>query len=371
MRHLAGPSSSCRKAPKPLPHGRGSVQPIASTEPRASASGTELLSTRAAKAALTIVIGVALLLSFPLAGQAPPSGKAWTPSRTPDGQPDLQGFWSNATLTPLERPAAVAGREFYTEQEQAENEKRALQPRTAESAGTVAHYDFAQFGLDPAQAKRASSRRTSLIVGPDGKIPPLTPEAQKRAAERAAARKLSGAFDGPETRSLSERCIFMTEGPPMLPKAYNSNLQFQQGPGYVAILQEEIHDVRIIPLDGRPHVGPKIRLWMGDSRGRWEGNTLVVDTTNFTARTNFSGSSENLHVIERFTRIDADTILYQFRLEDPATWARPWSAELAFTRIEGPIYEFACHEGNYGMANILRGARAQEQAAEEAAKAKQ
>ena len=156
----------------------------------------------------------------------------------------------------------------------------------------------------------------------------------------------------------------------MLPEAYNANLQIQQGPGYVAILQEEIHDVRIIPLDGRPHVGPKIRLWMGDPRGRWEGNTLVVDTTNFTDRTNFRGSSENLHVVERFTRAGEDTILYEFTVEDPATWARPWKAELPMVKTQGPIFEYACHEGNYGMANILRGARAQEQAAEEAAKAK-
>jgi hypothetical protein len=308
-------------------------------------------------------------------GQAPPSAtlkasaKTWSQSRTPDGQPDLQGVWSNATLTPLERPAALAGRELLTEQEQAQNEK-ALQPRTKASAGTEAHYDFLQYGLDPLQAKRATSRRTSLIVDPpDGRIPPLTPEAKKRAAARAEARKRSGPFDGPESRSLSERCILMPgEGPPMLPEAYNSNIQFQQGPGYVAILQEEIHDARIIPLDGRPHLGPNIRQLMGDSRGRWEGNTLVVDTTNFTDETNFRGSSENLHVVERFTRVDEDTILYEFTVEDPTTWTRPWKAELSMVKTKGPIFEFACHEGNYGLANNLSGARAQEKAAEEAAK---
>jgi hypothetical protein len=198
----------------------------------------------------------------------------------------------------------------------------------------------------------------------------LTEQARKRAAERAEARKRVGPFDGPETRPLGERCIFMTEGPPMLPEAYNSNMQIQQGPGYVAILQEEIHDVRIIPLDGRPHVGPKIREYMGDSRGHWEGETLVVDTTNFTDRTNFRGSSENLHVIERFRRVDEETILYQFTVEDPSTWDRPWTAELPITKIQGPLYEFACHEGNYGMANTLRGAREAEKAAAEAAKGK-
>ena len=146
----------------------------------------------------------------------------------------------------------------------------------------------------------------------------------------------------------------------MLPEAYNSNLQFQQGPGYVAILQEEIHDVRIIPLDGRAHVGPHIRQYMGDSRGRWEGDTLVVDTTNFTDKTRFMGSTESLHVVERFTMLDADTILYRFTVEDPATWVRPWTAELPMTRIQGPLYEFACHEGNYGLANTLSAARAEE-----------
>ena len=152
----------------------------------------------------------------------------------------------------------------------------------------------------------------------------------------------------------------------MLPEAYNSNIQFQQGHGYVAILQEEIHDVRIIPLDGRPHLGPNIRQLMGDSRGRWEGDTLVVDTTNFTDKTNFRGSSENLHVVERFTRVDDDIILYEFTVEDPTTWTRPWKAELSMVKTKGPIFEFACHEGNYGLANNLSGARAQEKAAEEA-----
>jgi hypothetical protein len=294
--------------------------------------------------------------------------KTWSQPRTPDGQPDLQGVWSNASLTPLERPAALAGKEFFTEKEQQEKEK-ALKPRERASAGTEAHYDFLQYGLDPLQAKRALNMRTSLIVDPpDGRIPPLTPEAQKRAAARAEARKKSGPYDGPENRSLSERCIWMGgEGPPMLPEAYNANLQIQQGPGYVAILQEEIHDTRIIPLDGRPHLGPNIRQLMGDSRGHWEGNTLVVDTTNFTDRTNFQGSSENLHVVERFTRVDEDTILYQFTVEDPATWARPWKAELPMVKTKGPIFEFACHEGNYGLADTLSGARATEKAAAEAA----
>ena len=298
---------------------------------------------------------------------APPkaSAKAWSLQHTPDGQPDLEGYWSNVTITPLERPADLAGKEFLTEQELADREKKAETPRTAEQiAGTIAHYDFAQYGLDITQTKHARNLRTSLIVDPpDGRIPPLTAEAQKRAAERAEARKKIGPYDGPESRALGERCIYnATEGPPMLPPAYNANLQIQQGPGYVAIMQEEIHDIRVIPLDGRPHLGPNIRQYLGDSRGHWEGNTLVVDTTNFNDRTNFRGSSETLHVIERFTRVDADTILYEFTVEDPATWARPWKAELPMSKIQGPIYEYACHEGNYDMINNLSAARAREKA---------
>ena len=320
--------------------------------------------SRSNKSPQTLVV---LLLLAAVAASAQNTGKAWIQPRTPDGQPDLQGYWSNVTLTPLERPAEMAGKEFLTNEEVAAAEKRAETPRSAEEiAGTIAHYDFHQYGLDRTQTSHALSRRTSLIVDPpDGKVPPLTPEAKKRAAERAEARKRMGPYDGPESRPLGERCIWMaTEGPPMLPPAYNANLQIQQGPGYVAILQEEIHDVRIIPLDGRPHLGPNIRQYLGDPRGHWEGNTLVVDTTNFNDRTNFRGSSENLHVLERFTRLDEDTILYQFTIDDPSTWTRSWTAELPMTKIKGPIYEFACHEGNYDMVNNLSAARAKEKADE-------
>jgi len=314
------------------------------------------------------VIALVLVCAGAAPGQV--ATKGWT-QRTPDGQPDLEGYWSNVTITPLERPAEMAGKEFLTEQELAEKEKKAEIPRSAEEiAGTIVHYDFHQYGLDRTQTKHGLNLRTSLIVDPpDGKIPPLTPEARKRAAARAEEQKKRGPYDGPESRGLGERCIWnVTTGPPMLPPAYNANLQIQQGPGYVAILQEEIHDVRIIPLDGRPHLGPNIRQYLGDSRGRWEGNTLVVDTTNFNDRTNFRGSSESLHVIERFTRVDADTILYEFTVEDPTTWTRPWKAELPMAKIQGPIYEYACHEGNFDMVNNLTQARALEKAAEDAAK---
>jgi hypothetical protein len=298
---------------------------------------------------------------------AAPATNSWTPPRMPDGHPDLQGTWTNATNAPLERPQNLGAKEFYTEAEAAQREKEAAQPLGPRQtqAGTVAdvHYDVSQFGLDRTQSKAGSSRRTSLIVGPEGRLPAMLPEAQKRNADRTAYNR-AHQFDGPENRSLSERCILWpNEGPPMLPEGYNSNLQIVQGPGYVAIMQEMIHDVRIIPIDGRPHLPPSIRQWMGDSRGRWEGDTLVVDTTNFTAQTAYRGSSENLHVIERFTRTDADTVLYEFTVEDPATWAKPWKAELPMTKIAGPIFEYACSEGNYGLPNILSGARSEEKKA--------
>ena len=296
------------------------------------------------------------------AASAPP---AWTPPRTPDGRPDLQGIWTNATITPLERPRELGAKEYYTEEEAAEYRKKALVPLpTAERGGTEAHYEFTQFGLDRSQAQIAFSMRTSMIVGPEGRVPPLTQEAQQRNAERAARNK-GHEFDGPENRTIQERCIVWgNEGPPMLPPGYNSFLQIVQTPASVAIMQEMIHDVRIIPLDGRPHAPANVRRWLGDSRGRWEGDTLVVDTTNFTDQTNFRGSRENLHVVERFTRVDDGTIRYQFTVDDPTTWAKAWSGELPLVKDKGPIYEYACHEGNYGLANNLRGARAKEKADE-------
>jgi len=313
------------------------------------------------------------------AAKASGTPAAWTSPHTADGVPDLQGVWTNASSVPLERPKELGAKEFYTDEEAARREKaaaeqaeRALGGRQTEP-GTVAdvHYDLSQYGLGRGQSKTAESKRTSLIVGPDGQIPPLLPEAQKRQATRQAANR-GHQWDGPENRSLSERCILWpNEGPPMLPVGYNGNLQIVQGAGYVAIEQEMIHDVRVIPTDGRPHAPASIHLLMGDSRGHWEGNTLVVDTTNFTDRTAFRGSGEKLHVIERFTRADDNTLRYEFTVEDPTAWARPWSAEILMAKGDGPVYEYACQEGNYGMANILSGARATERkAAEEAAAAK-
>ena len=320
-------------------------------------------------------LAAVLLASVPLAGQAfkpaakSTEAKTWTPPKTADGQPDLQGVWSNALSTPLERPNALGAKEFYTPEELAQREARGAQggrggARAAEP-GTVGdvHYDVSQFGLDRAHSKQATSMRTSLIVGPDGKVPTLLPEAQKRAADRAALNR-GHQFDGPENRGLSERCItWPNEGPPMLSPGYNSNLQIVQGAGYVAIMQEMIHDVRVIPLDNRPHLASGVRQWFGDSRGHWEGNTLVVDTTNFTDRFPFHGSSDKLHVVERFTRTAEDTITYQFTVNDPTTWDKPWTAEIPWVKNDALVFEYACQEGNYGMANVLSGARATEKEA--------
>jgi hypothetical protein len=328
-------------------------------------------------------VTAAVLLPLPLAGQtasttstpAKPAAPAarWTPPRTPDGQPDLQGMWTNATYTPLQRPVELGTKAFYTEQELAQIEKRRLaQAAQSTAPGTTAdvHYDFDQYGLDRSQGVVVPNTRTSLVVDPpDGRIPPVTPEGQRRAAARAEARRqMGGPFDGPENRGLPERCIIWNAGPPILPIGYNSDYQIVQNADYVMILTEMIHDVRIVPLDGRPPLPQGLRQLMGSSRGHWEGNTLVVETTHFTDRNPFQGSSENMRVTERFTRTASDMLKYEFTVNDPDTWAIPWSAEIPMKSIAGPIFEYACHEGNYGLANNLSGARAAEKAAEEAAR---
>jgi hypothetical protein len=274
-------------------------------------------------------------------------------------------------MTPLERPAELGDKAFFTEAEMRQYEREALQTANADRRDGGVEADvgraYNEFWRDRGPA--VYTRRTSLVSDPpDGKIPPLTPQAQKRAADLAAARRLRPA-DGPEDRPLAERCLlWAVAGPPMLPGGYNSNYQIIQTPGYVMILIEMIHDARIIPLDGRPHLSQNIRHWLGDSRGRWEGNTLVVDTTNFTTKTAFRGASEKMHLVERFTRVDEDTILYQFTVNDPTSFTKPWSAEVPMRKTEGPIFEYACHEGNYGLTNVLTGARAEEEAAKKQSK---
>jgi hypothetical protein len=333
-------------------------------------SARSLVST----AALAAMVVVLLWAQVPLAAQSPApaakaatAGKAWTMPRTPDGKPDLQGIWSNATLTPLERPKNLGTKEFYTDQEFADLAKRVRAGDVGAEADLGAannqelRYDLSLYGFDITKATFASNKRTSLIVGPEGVVPPMLPEARKRNAERAAKNK-GHEFDSYENRPLQERCIIMgQERIPMLPGVNDNNeLQIVQGPGYVTMLHEIDHSTRAIPTDGRPHIPQSIRQWQGDSVSHWEGNTLVVDTTNFTSLFPFRGSGEKLHLVERFTRTAEDTLMYRFTVEDPETWDKPWTAEMPLTKTKGPVFEWACHEGNSELPTILRGARVAE-----------
>ncbi len=314
----------------------------------------------------TVAVGTGLFATMAVAQQGaaqkpapkPASAKSSNIPRTADGKPDLSGVFSSAQSIPVVRPANLGEKEFYTPDEL--EAAKAARRRGAAEVGV--HYDNSQFGLTAGQAKTVSTLRTSVITGPEGKLPALTPEAAKIVANRRATNQ-EHQWDGPETRPLAERCItWGFEGPPMMPVGYNSNLQIVQGAGYVAIVQEMIHDTRVIPTDGRPFSESKIPQWMGESRGHWDGDTLVVETTNFTTRTAIqqTPTSDALKVTERFSRLDADTVLYQFTVDDPKTWVKPWSGEYTMTKIDSPVYEYACHEGNYGMANNLSGARAME-----------
>jgi hypothetical protein len=283
--------------------------------------------------------------------------------RTPDGKPDMQGYWTNQTFTPVERPADLKGKEFFTAEEAQAWAKRGLD-RLADQDDTVPHYDDTIWMLEG--YPKGAMLRTSIVTDPpDGRIPPVNAEGQKRAQQRAAARKQQGdAFASAQNRGISERCIYWGhQGPPLMPTGYNSNLQIWQEPNHFVVIPEMMPMARVIPLDQRPHLGAAIRPLQGDARGRWEGDTMVVETTNISDRTAFRGSSENLKVVERFTLTSPDKIRYQFTVEDRSTWDRPWSGEYEMTRIEGPLYEYACHEGNYGIVNILNGARKAEAAA--------
>ena len=326
-----------------------------------------------------LLIAAAILTAVPLSTWAQTATVgSWAAPRTPDGHPDLQGLWTTQTFTPLQRPERFAGREFLTEQEMLELTKLVSQEGVDPLAGTLlavgddernqrvkqvdpTHYNNAVWLATP-QPKALSSRRTSLIVDPpDGRLPPLTPEGQKRAAARRAANN----FDGYENRPLQERCVVWThEGPPMLPPPYNDVLQILQTPGYVVVHRElKTNLIRMIPTDGRPQLSDGIRQWAGNSVGKWEGDTLVVETANYNDKVAIQGSSAGLHVVERFTRVAPDRILYRFTVDDPTTWTRPWSAEVPMLRTEGRPYEYGCHEGNYGVVNILKGARAADQKA--------
>jgi len=317
------------------------------------------------KSIFAFAVAVGLVVPVALVGQTKKL------PRTADGHPDLQGIWDYRSATPLERPKQFTGKEFMTAAEVAEYEQRALEredgrppddPRTEQSVHPAWWLDYGKTVV--------KTRRTSLIVDPpNGRIPEQTEEGKARAAARRAAAQTHGSADSYENRGLFERCL--TRGVPdgMLPGPYNNNLQIYQTPGYVVLFTEMIHDARIVPMDGRPHDSSGVRRWMGDSIGRWDGDTLVIDTINFTDKTSFRGSGEKLHLVERFTRADADTLEYRFTVEDPTTWTRPWTVAYPMVKTEGPIFEYACHEGNYGLADILSGARAEERlAAETAAK---
>jgi len=318
--------------------------------------------------ATVIAIIAVVLLAPPTSAQAQaPAAKAGTVPRTADGKPDLQGIWSDNTLTPLERPKKLGSKEFYTDQEYADLTKRAKAGDVGEEGELGAarqqavRYDLELYGFDPSKLRFAPTKRTSLIIGPEGAVPPMLPSARERNAERAAKDK-GHEFDSYKNRPLQERCILMgQERIPMLPGANEGNLlQIVQGPGYVTLLHEIDHSTRVIPTDGRPHIPQNIRQYQGDSVGHWEGDTLVVDTTNFTNLTAFRGSGEKLHLIERFTRTADDMLMYQFTVEDPTTWAKPWTVEIPWTKTKGPVYEWACHEGNTMISTILKGARVAE-----------
>jgi hypothetical protein len=321
-----------------------------------------------ATCASSLVLTAVLLA--PATGQIPASKPATALPRTPDGRPNLEGIWTNNTLTPLERPADFRDTPTLTEQAAAAYEKQVVTGRNRDRRDGDAEVDVGRaynelfFDQGARLARIGGTIRSSIIVDPpDGRIPPLTPEAQKRVDAAREHARLHPA-DRAQDRSLTERCVFWaTAGPPMLPGPYNNTYQIYQTAEHVAILSEMIHETRVIPLDGRPHVAGAVRKWTGDSRGHWEGDTLVIDTTNFTGKTNFRGSDENLRVVERITRVSPDAMLYKFTIDDPTAFTKPWTGEIPLTAAPGPIYEYACHEGNYAMVDILSGARADEKKA--------
>jgi hypothetical protein len=326
--------------------------------------------------ALAVVVSVVSRSPAPVVAQTRSSSttKAWNAPLAPDGHVDLQGVWDFSTITPLERPGDLRDKPVFTDEEAAafEREENRRQNRDLIDPkkgggqylpGSVIPYNEVWYERGD---KIIGSKRTSLIVDPpDGRIPPLTTAAQQKIdAQAAAAREEQLGrvrADSWEERSLADRCILgFNAGPPMTPGAYNNHVQIVQTAGYVVLVTEMVHDVRIVQVDGRPHLPPRLRQYKGDSRGHWEGPTLVIDTTNFLRETSFRGSSADMHLVERLTRVDADTLVYEFRVEDPKTWTRPWAANVPMKKVAGPIYEYACHEGNYAMRNILSGARAQE-----------
>jgi hypothetical protein len=320
------------------------------------------------------IVAVVAAVAVPVAGQSsaarPKASLSSTASRTADGHPDLQGVWFFGTLTPLQRPDNLAGRTHLTDEEIAAIEK-----------GAASRNENEPFGLFGDRPKYAFDKRSSLIVDPpDGKVPARTPAGEKRQAERDAARR---AAENPEDLPVYERCILgFNAGPPIIPGGYNQNIQLVQTRDYLVIHTEMVHTARIVPLDDRPRLPGHVREWNGDSRGRWEGDTLVVTTTNFKstgtgtlmldgnrARPGIGWSpDENLTLIERFKLADSGTLIYEFTINDPTVWTKPWTVSLPMTRSDQHLYEYACHEGNYDMKSMLSAGRAVEKAADAAGK---
>jgi hypothetical protein len=325
------------------------------------------------RVASLVAVVSALIVAVVVPSAAGQSGK-YTPPRTPDGKPDLQGTYTFATITPLQRPAAVNGKDVLTPEEAAAfeaSENLRLNRDTydpekgAPSAGYAPRSQGGVLSYNDFWYERGSKltedRRTSLITDPpDGRIP-FTAEARTRMAERGAKNN-SGKVDDFEEMSVADRCLLgFNAGPPMISGTYNNNMQIVQTPGYVVIFTEMVHEARIIPTDGRPH--GNVPRWIGDSRGHWEGDTLVVETRNFKRETSLQGSTAKTTLVERFTRTDPKTIRYEFTVTDPTAYTRPWSAVEPLRAIDDRLFEYACHEGNYGMAGVLRGARVKEKEA--------
>jgi len=303
--------------------------------------------------------------------------KEWTAPRTPWGDPDLRGVWMTATYTPLQRPVELGTKAFYTEAEAVAAFKLAVESDAEVDPRTV-HYDWKEYGMEAWQAGATPNLRTSLIADPpDGRLPPLTPEAQKRREAAAARAKQRNPAAGIRTfGNLYTRCVLGLGAIPLVrggnPGAdsaaaaagVTAEALFFQSPGYVTIVMQSNNDVRIIPVDGRPGVPSQVRKWLGDSRGRWEGNTLVVETTNFNNKapaTNFQGSTDALQFVERFTRVGPNTLRYEYTVSDPNTWTKPWSVDTQMPRVDpSTIYEFACHEQNYGLINVVTGTQIRE-----------
>ena len=320
---------------------------------------------RTSLSTVAAVVVIVSLSAIPAVAQSDAPRTAW-------GQPDLQGVWDFRSITPLQRPERLENQEFLTEEEAAELEQAAVardaaawdrEARRTEAGGNVGAYN--NFWMDRGQ-KAVGTRRTSLIVDPpNGRMPEQTTAARQRAGVRRDYRREHPA-DGPEDFSNGVRCILgFNAGPPFTPSAYNNNMQLFQTPDHVVVVTEMVHTARIIPLDGSPHLPSNVQQWSGDSRGHWEGETLVVETTNHTDKTRWRGSTPDMRLVERFTRVDAETLLYEFTVTDPETWTAPWTAAVPLLLNPEPMFEYACHEGNYSMGVMLAGTREEEKAAAE------